>query len=337
MTQPMKNFDPLTLEDGQLFHDRKGRPRPLPKAEGPIADSHGHLTAFREHDASIALCRAALAGVRLLVVPVDVVDEIPHPFASAGALLSWLDEQVEQARDRLAECAEHGLVPPTCEDPSVPDLLDNVHIVAGAHPYGADRLDAAALARLDELLESPRCVGVGEIGLDFGPYNELPAEVQERAFRTQLRVAHERDLPVELHIRDNPGDPECSAHRIAARVLAEEGVPRRGCDLHCFTQGPEVMAPFVELGCHIAFGGAMTFNKSDDIRAAAAQCPSELLLTETDAPYMAPVPLRGEECEEAMIAFTVARLADVREEQGHSRRATYRAAWDNANRLFGLV
>lgn len=337
MTQPMKNLDPLTLEDGQLFHDRKGRPKPLPVACGPIADSHGHLTAFHEHDASIALCRAALAGVHLLVVPVDMVGEIPDPFGSVAALLSWLDEQVDRARARLAECAEHGLVPSACDDPSVPDLLDNVRIVAGAHPYGADRLDAAALARLDELLESPRCVGVGEIGLDFGPYNELPPDVQERAFRTQLRVAHELDLPVELHIRDNPQDSTCAAHRLAVQVLQEEGVPPRGCDLHCFTQGPEVMRPFVELGCHVAFGGAMTFNKSDDIRAAAAECPSELLLTETDAPYMAPVPLRGEECEEAMIAFTVARLADVRAEQGHSRAATYRATWENANRLFGLA
>lgn len=336
MTQAMKSLDALTLEDGQLFHDRKGRAKPLPAALGPIADSHGHLTSFRRHDASVALCRAALAGVRLLVVPVDMVDEIPSPFATPQALLGWLDEQVDRARERLAECAEHGLVPPTFDNPDVPDLLDNVHIVAGAHPYGAAGLDEAALSRLSQLLESPRCVGVGEIGLDFGPYNELPAAVQEHAFRTQLRIAHERDLPVELHIRDDPNDPTCAAHALAARVLAEEGVPRRGCDLHCFTQGPEVMAPFVELGCHIAFGGAMTFKKSDDIRAAAAACPTELLLTETDCPYMAPVPLRGEECEPAMIAFTVARLADVRDEAGHPRASTYRAAWNNANALFGL-
>lgn len=337
MTQSIKDADPLTLEDGQLFHDRRGRVRPLPLAAGPIADSHGHLTAFRRHDPSVALCRAALAGVHLLVVPVDMVDEIPEPFGTAQDLLDWIDSQVERARVRLDECAEHGLVPPSCDDPSVPDLLDNVHIVAGAHPYGAADLTDEALARLDALLGSPRCVGVGEIGLDFGPYNELPADVQERAFRVQLRIAHERDLPVELHIRDNPQDPTCAAHALAARVLEEEGVPRRGCDLHCFTQGPEVMAPFVELGCHIAFGGAMTFKKSDDIRAAAAICPTGQLLTETDCPYMAPVPLRGEECEPAMIAFTVAQLADVREEAGHSRASTYRAAWDNANALFGLA
>jgi TatD DNase family protein len=332
MPQEILGMDALTLEDGELFHDRKGRPKPLPTPLAPIADSHGHLTSFHKHDASIAICRAALAGVRLLVVPVDPVDEIPRKFPTAQAMLSWLDEQVERAAERLDECAEHGLVPPAFA-PDVPELVDNVRIVAGAHPYGATDLTAEALARLDVLLDSPRCVGVGEIGLDFGPYNELPADVQERAFRTQLRIAHECDLPVELHIRDNPEDEKNSAHVLAARVLAEEGVPARGCDLHCFTQGPDVMAPFVELGCHIAFGGAMTFNRSEDIRAAAAVCPEELLLTETDAPYMAPVPLRGEECEPAMVAFTVSRLADVRAEQGHSRQATYDACWRNANEL----
>lgn len=336
MSQEMLGMDALTLEDGELFHDRKGRAKPLPAPLAPIADSHGHLTSFRRHDASIAICRAALAGVRLLVVPVDPVDEVPRKFPTAQALLSWLDEQVERAAERLDECAEHGLVPPEFPGWDVPDLVDNVRIVAGAHPYGAAELTDEALARLDVLLDSPRCVGVGEIGLDFGPYNELPADVQEVAFRAQLRIAHERDLSVELHIRDNPDDPDAQAHVLAAQVLAEEGVPERGCDLHCFTQGPDVMAPFVDLGCHVAFGGAMTFNRSDDIREAAALCPVEQLLCETDAPYMAPVPLRGEECEPAMVAFTLARLAEVREADGHARQSTYDACWRNARRLFSL-
>ena len=222
MSQEMLGMDALTLEDGELFHDRKGRAKPLPAPLAPIADSHGHLTSFRRHDASIAICRAALAGVRLLVVPVDPVDEVPRKFPTAQALLSWLDERVERATERLDECAEHGLVPPEFPGWDVPDLVDNVRIVAGAHPYGAAELTDEALARLDVLLDSPRCVGVGEIGLDFGPYNELPADVQEAAFRAQLRIAHERDLPVELHIRDNPDDPDAQAHVLAAQVLAEE-------------------------------------------------------------------------------------------------------------------
>ena len=348
MPQEPISTDALTLEDGELFHDRKGRVKEWPRPLAPLADSHGHLTSFRKHDPSVAICRAALAGVRLLVVPVDPVGEIPRKFPTADAFLLWLDEQVERATERIRECAEHGLVPPTFAGYDAPDLVDNVRIVAGAHPYGADRLTDEALAQMDVLLQSPRCVGVGEIGLDFGPYNELPAEVQEEAFRRQLRIAHERNLPVELHIRDNPQDDACAAHALAERVLAEEGVPERGCDLHCFTQGPEVMRPFVDLGCHVAFGGAATFNKSDDVRAAAAICPAGQILSETDSPYMAPVPLRGEECEPAMIAFTAALLADVRAAEAPaaetttpdggnlSRQATYDALWSNALGLFSL-
>lgn len=331
-------LDHLTLEDRVLFHDHKGRPCPLPVPAAPIADSHGHLTCFRGHDPALALARAALAGVRLLVVPVDPVDEIPSKWPTVAALLEWLDEQVDLARECLDECAAYGFEPPAFPDyPDAPDLLNNVHIVAGAHPYGAADLDDAAMDRLAELLESPRCVGVGEIGLDFGPYSEVSPQVQGEAFRRQLRVAHERHLPVELHIRDAAGDARCEAHAAAVKVLREEGVPERGCDLHCFTSGVKVMEDFTRLGCHVAFGGASTFQRSDDIREAAAFCPERYLLVETDSPYMAPVPLRGEECEPAMVAFTAARIAEVRESAGRgSREATYRALWENACTLFGV-
>lgn len=323
------SVDDLTLKDHELFHDKKGRPKPLPVPAAPLADSHGHLTCFRQHDASVALCRAALAGVRLLVVPVDPTDDVTDVIA----FQAWLDATVDQARERLERCADRGMVPPEFPGYDVPDLLDNIHIVAGAHPYGAEVLDADALARLDALLADPRCVGVGEIGLDYGPYNEVERDAQLDAFRRQLYMARERDLPVELHIRDATNDLTAAAHEDAVRVLCEVGVPERGCDLHCFTQGPEVMRPFVELGCYVAFGGAVTFKRSDDIRAAALECPMDRILCETDSPYMAPVPLRGEECEPAMVAFSAGCVADVRAAGGDSREDTYRALWENCNRF----
>ncbi|WP_248921985.1 TatD family hydrolase [Olsenella intestinalis] len=334
MAQEKVSVDELTLEDGELFHDRKGRVKEWPRPLAPLAESHGHLTSFHRHDPEVAICRAALAGVRMLVVPFDPVDEVPRKFATAQEFLARLDAEVEGAARRIEECAEHGLYVPEFSGYDAPALVDNVRIVVGVHPYSAADLDDAALGEIKALLCSERCVGVGEIGLDFGPYNELGEDVQLRAFRAQLRLAHEHDLPVELHIRDNPNDATCRAHALAAEVLREEGVPARGCDLHCFTQGPEVMAPFVELGCHVAFGGAVTFAKSDDIRAAAAACPTGQILLETDSPYMAPVPLRGEECEPAMCAFTAGLLADVREEVGFTRQGTYDALWENARRLF---
>lgn len=316
-----------------LFADKRGRPVEVPAPLAPVADTHGHLTCLRTLDPALALARAACAGVRLLVVPVDPVDEIPRKWQDVPSLLSWLDLQVERAHAALDALACEGHVPPVFD--GAPDLLDNVRIVAGAHPYGAAELDDEAMARIRELLASPRAVGVGEIGLDYGPYSELAPEVQLPAFRRQLELAHELGLPVELHVRDAAGDPGAQAHLDAARLLAEVGVPAAGCDLHCFTCGPEVLAPFVELGCRMAFGGAATFRRSDDIRDAVAACPQGLLLTETDFPYMAPVPLRGEECEPAMVSLVAACVAQVREDVGiATRHQTYEALWRNACELF---
>ena len=114
-------------------------------------------------------------------------------------------------------------------------------------------------------------------------------------------------------------------------------MPEAGCDLHCFTSNVHVMEDFKQLGCHIAYGGAATFSRSQDVRDALALTPSRYIITETDCPYMAPVPLRGEECEPAMVAFTAALAAQVRAEAGvASAQATYRALWQNACALFDL-
>lgn len=329
----------LVAPDGALFHDRRGEPVPLPEAAAPLADTHGHLTSSHGVDAACAICRAALAGVRLLVVPLDPVEDLSRGrWASAHELLAWLDEQVGRAAGLLEALSGRGLVPPPAPVgwEGAPELVDNVRIVAGAHPYGAAALDAAALRELDALLDSPRCAGVGEIGVDLGPYNELGPEVQRRALERQLAVARERGLPVELHIRDAKGDATHAAHALAARVLEETGVPEAGCDLHCFTDGPDVLGPFARLGCHVAFGGAATFASSGAVRDAVASCPDDLLLSETDSPYMAPVPLRGQTCEPAMVALSASLVADVRAERlARPRRETYDSLWRNACALLG--
>lgn len=333
----LKTLDSLTLADGELFHDSKGRACPMPRALAPLADTHGHLGSLKLHDPALALARAALAGVRLLVVPVDPVGEFPRKWADAAGFLDFLETHLKIAQDCLDEAAEQDFVVPEFEGWEPPALLSNVHIVVGSHPYGAAGYDEAAEALTRELLASPYAVGVGEIGLDFGPYNEVDPRVQGQAFRRQLRLAHELGLPVELHIRDAAGDAGCTAHREAVRVLKEEGVPEAGCDLHCFTSNKHVMEDFKQLGCHIAYGGAATFSRSAEIRDALALTPGRSIITETDCPYMAPVPLRGEECEPAMVAFTAALVAKVRAEAGVASPAqTYKSLWTNACDLFGL-
>ena len=326
----------MIAADGRLFHDKRGRVREAPLPLAPLADTHGHLFVDMDPDPAACVARAALAGVALLVVPMSPAE---HEGRLARRALEDLSRWQEEARRLLDAAAAEGARPPEVggATPSL-GLPEDVRIVAGFHPYDAACMDDGEMRRsLDVLLDDPRCVGVGEFGLDLGPHNDVDPEVQLRAFRAQLRVARERGLPVQLHVRDAADDPDARAHELALRVLEEEGVPEAGCDLHCFTCGPEVLAPFVEAGCHVAFGGAATFKRSDDIREAAAACPAGLLLSETDSPYMAPEPLRGLGCEPAMVAWSVACVASVREEVlGEPAEATYRALWENANRLFPL-
>ena len=315
-------------EGGAMFHTKKGKLVEPPTPLAPLADTHGHLTSFRSLEPAQAIMRAAFAGVRLLVVPVDPADDV----SDARAFLSWFDEVVAEAGRLLADSAAQGVVPPVIAGyEGLPPLTERVYFVAGVHPYGARAFleDACVADRLKTLLDDDRCVGVGEFGLDYGPWNELPRDVQEEAFRVQLRLAHERELPVELHLRD--GEDDVAAHDDALRVLGEEGVPEAGCDLHCYTGDVATMLPFTRLGCRVAFGGAVTFARSEAIREAAAACPEHLLLSETDCPYMAPVPLRGQECEPAMVSLSASTVADVREAKGLAPRGrTYAALWENA-------
>lgn len=330
-------LDALTLEDGALFHTVKGEPIELAAPLAPLADSHGHLTHFRSHDPAMALARAAVVGVRLLVVPLDTTGDARDAREALDRIARWEEGAVgclELLRERV------GLEPRRIEGFAYPESLEwplALRFVGGTHPYGAPELDEEALHQLDILLSDPRCVGVGEIGLDVGPWSKLSIEEQVPAFRTQLRIAHEKGLPVELHLRDEEDGVHATAHDVALKVLIEEGVPEAGCDLHCYTSDADVMRPFVELGCHVAFGGASTFATNGAIREAASACPADLLLSETDSPYMAPVPVRGQECEPAMVTLTVAALAEAREAAGAGTPAeTYRAFWENALSFFAL-
>ena len=154
---------------------------------------------------------------------------------------------------------------------------------------------------LRELLACPATSCLGEIGLDYH-YDKSPRDVQREVFALQLRMAHELGLPVSLHIRE--------AHSDALEILRAEGLPAAGCILHCFNLGPDDLAPFVELGCYVALGGPLTFKKECATRAAVALASPGRLLTETDAPFMAPEPLRGVVCEPAHTVFTLRMLLD---------------------------
>ncbi|MDP2299455.1 MAG: TatD family hydrolase, partial [Actinomycetota bacterium] len=155
-------------------------------------------------------------------------------------------------------------------------------------------------------------------------YDHSPRDDQRAWFRTQLALAHEVGLPVEIHLRE--------AHTEGLQLLAEFGVPPAGCVIHCFTEGPALAERFLELGCHISFAGPVTFKKAEELREAARLVPLDRLLIETDCPFLAPHPYRGRRNEPA---FAVLNATAVAEAKGLASADVATAALENARRLFG--
>lgn len=192
----------------------------------------------------------------------------------------------------------------------------------GCHPHNAKHYDDALELKLRELLADPRVSAVGEIGLDYH-YDFSPREDQRTAFRRQILVAKEAGLPVVLHVRE--------AHDEAFAILQEEGFPEAGTLLHCFNLDWAELERWVDAGCYVAFGGPLTFKKADEVRDAAARVPQDRLLTETDAPYMTPEPLRGAVCGPGHVVFTAEKLCEVRGfTRGEEREAFLNALMANA-------
>ena len=182
--------------------------------------------------------------------------------------------------------------------------FDDVFCSVGTHPHNAhEELDVGA----DDLVartEHPKVVAIGEAGLDYH-YDFSPRAAQEQGLRTHIEAARRTGLPLVIHCRNADED--------MARIL--RGEMRAGtfpAVLHCFTGGRALALEAVELGCFVSFSGILTFKKSDDLRAIAAELPVERILVETDAPYLAPDPFRGKRNEPAYVVETAKVLAAVR-------------------------
>ena len=315
---------------------KKSKVFELPTLRTPVADTHAHLMSFWKVDPVSALARAAAAGVAQLTTIWDPLADARRA-ASAEAFHELLVGWVAEARDLFESGAEAGAVD---SDVAAPELFDHVRYLAGVHPYGAPKYTDEVHSLVAEALDGPLCIGVGEIGLDYhfdadDNIEAAPHDIQIRAMSRQLELACERNLPVELHLRHEDTDEERSSHMDAYRVLREVGVPAAGCVLHCFGEDRATAERFCELGCYIAYGGAATFSRNDEVREAFAATPLDRILFETDCPYMAPEPIRGLECEPAMICQTAQLLAaDRAARTGERAEDILRAAWENSCRLF---
>lgn len=200
---------------------------------------------------------------------------------------------------------------------------EEVFFTVGTHPHNAGVEPDVPAQRLAELATHPRCIAIGEAGLDYH-YDNSPRNVQRQVFRTHIEAARVTGLPLVIHARNADDD-------MIAILSDEMGRGRFDAVLHCFSSGPKLAEAGVEMGLYVSFSGILTFRNSEEIRRIAASVPQDRLLVETDAPYLAPVPHRGKTNEPAFVAHTARVLAEV---AGVGEAEIARVTTDNFYRLF---
>jgi TatD DNase family protein len=198
---------------------------------------------------------------------------------------------------------------------------DEVVAIVGRHPHHSEGFDEGGLAEIEEAAADPRARAIGETGLDY--YRDrAPREDQRRAFEAQLDLAARTELPVVIHTRAAEEDTFAMLRERAAELTVI---------LHCFS-APGRIDECVECGYLCSFAGNVTYPKATDLQAAAREMPKELLLVETDAPFLPPQPLRGKPNEPANVVRTADFVAGVR---GQSYDELERTVDGNAARVFG--
>jgi len=200
---------------------------------------------------------------------------------------------------------------------------DGVWAAVGIHPNSSIEATEHVLRRLSALARHPQVVGIGETGLDFFRDHSPPVR-QEESFREHIRLAKELDKALVIHDRE--------AHEAVVAVLDDERAPDRTV-FHCFSGGLDLVRTCAERGWFMSFAGNVTFRNAPDLREAAAAAPLELLVTETDSPFLSPHPHRGQPNAPGRVRLVVEQLAAL-----HGRDADDMAAITSANarRLFAL-
>ena len=185
------------------------------------------------------------------------------------------------------------------------ETYDNVWFSAGIHPHEASsEPDACNLPAILVAADHPKCVAIGEAGLDYF-YDNAPRKVQAESFRIQIEAARQTGKPIIVHTRDADADM-AEILEIEMSKGAFTGV------LHCFSSGAELARRAVDIGFYISFSGILTFNKAQELRKIASELPADRLLVETDSPYLAPTPFRGKTNEPGYSRHVLEKLAEVR-------------------------
>lgn len=233
-------------------------------------------------------------------MPPELVDS--HCHLDFPGLAEDVENVIRRARDAGVTRLVHICLDPARE-PWARELAathEGIFYAYGVHPMDAAKRtvrteDLVAMAR------APKCVGLGETGLDYH-YEPATAAAQQAAFRCHIEAARETGLPIIVHARDADEDIE--------RILSEEW--RRApfsCVMHCFASGERLARAALDMGFYLSMSGITAFRRSDALRAIFAAAPRDRILVETDSPYLAPPPMRGKQNEPAYVVHTARRAA----------------------------
>ena len=200
---------------------------------------------------------------------------------------------------------------------------DYIYAAVGSHPDVADEVNEVVLEEYRELCkQNPKIKAIGEIGLDYH-YEDIPREIQQKAFRLQMQLAKELDLPVIVHERD--------AHEDGMKVVDE--FPEVKGVFHCYSGSAEMARELIKRGWYIGFTGVLTFKNARKAVEVAAAIPLDRIVLETDCPYMAPEPFRGKRNHPGYLYRMAERLAELR---GVSVEEIHRITTENGKRLYRI-
>jgi TatD DNase family protein len=275
-----------------------------------LVDSHAHLDSERyAGELTEVLQRAWAAGV-------------------SAILAIGIGEGPAEMQGALEICRKYRDQGPGTREQETPKLYAS----AGIYPHNTHEADEAALAKLDGLLAEPEVIACGEIGLDYYHQGALH-ETQKRVFIRQMEIAAGRKRPILIHCRPKDGDNACWEDTLD--LLAGHWSPTGiGGILHCFSGDWEHAERAMGMGFLISFAGNVTYPKAQPLRDVAVRLPLDRLLVETDAPFLAPMPNRGQRNEPAWVAHTAQSLAGLK---GLTAQEMGSITTKNFERLFGLT
>lgn len=246
------------------------------------------------------------------------------------------DEQLENdTKDIIERAKEHNVKKLVCVGASLSSSVkaveianeyDNVFAVIGVHPDDANTFNDEILDKLRELAKNnKKVVAIGEIGLDYH-FVQDNKEAQKQCFIKQIELANELDLPIVIHTRDAMGDTLDIVRKYKNEI-------KNGGIFHCFHGSKEVLDEINKMGFYVSYGGAITFNNANNLREIVKQTPLDKILTETDCPYMAPVPLRGTINEPKNIDLIFEKMCELK---NISKNELEKIIENNTKKIFNI-